>query len=486
MAPRKKSKPKPKPFTSTGNPHRETRNGVHPTNSRAVQSPESTAGPITRSRVMRAHSPPPIHSIPSEVLSEIFILASLTDREFFERPYFYDNERRTLILCAVCSSWRFLAFSTPRLWNRISISVSHVKEDQAKRKAADLVQWISRSRSLPLTLHVSGRFSNPSYGAVPDAPIISVINDHAARWQTLYFEHFDPSETSLLFRNNGWHSLRRLRYDYSDPGPCPNENVPWAHLTHLEIQDYTPYRAAAMVFMKCPKLVWLSIFLHPLVIGQSTLPIIILEDLVTFRLHTYCLAGFQSILDRVPSLPSLREFSVNQIAGDIEPLSNFFTRSSCTLDRLEICASVMPGDYLDILAHSSCESLTSLSMRPARLGLSVDEEVLQRLTLHRNDAICSHLSSLTIEYHIPTSLLSAALNMVKSRIESAAGQVPEEPALQCLRLHVIYLKKNMAKLDKVGRRSGMEYSRKRTESGCISVLFRRQGFREPPDFSEAF
>ena len=479
MAPRKKSKSKPKPSTSTGDPHRETRNGVHPTHSRVAQSPES---PTTT-----------INSIPSEVLSEIFILASLTDREFFERPNFYDSERRklmnpTLILCAVCSSWRFLAFSTPRLWNRIPIRVPRgIKEDQAKRKAADLIQWISRSRSLPLTLNVSGGFSNPSYGEVPDALIISVINDHAARWQTLCFQHFDPSETSWLFRtDNGWHSLRRLRYRYSDPMSCPNENVPWAHLTHLEIQDHMPYRSAAMVFLKCPKLVWLSICFHPLIIGESTVPMVTLEYLVTLRLHTYCLAGFQTILNRLPSLPSLREFSIDQIAGDIEPLLNFFTRSPCTLDRLEIRASITPRDYLDVLAHPSCESLTSLSIRPSRLGLSVDEEVLQRLTLHRNDTICSHLSSLTIEYRIPTSLLSTALNMVKSRIESAAGQVPEEPALQRLRLHVIHCKKNMAKLDMIGRRSGMEYSRKRTESGYVLVLFRRQGFREPPDFSEPF
>jgi len=62
--------------------------------------------------------------------------------------------------------------------------------------------------------------------------------------------------------------------------------------------------------------------------------------------------------------------------------------------------------------------------------------------------------------------------------------------LQYLRLRLKYLKKNAAELDKVGRKSGMEYSRERLVSGggdrWFSVLFQRQGFRAPPNFDELF
>jgi len=97
---------------------------------------------------------------------------------------------------------------------------------------------------------------------------------------------------------------------------------------------------------------------------------------------------------------------------------------------------------------------------------------------------------LAIEDCIETSLFSKLLNMTKSRIECAPGRVPEEPKLQYLRLRLKYLKKNAAELDKVGRKSGMEYSRERLVSGggdrWFSVLFQRQGFRAPPNFDELF
>ncbi|KAF8323568.1 hypothetical protein F5887DRAFT_296296 [Amanita rubescens] len=432
-----------------------------------------------------------------EILSEIFTFTLPTNRELYSMPQFYDSERRKLIIttpvfCAVCSSWRSLALATPRLWNRILIHIPRrINKAQVNRKAADLIQWISRSHSLPLTLHVSGDIVTPPNGKGPEAPIILVIKDHAARWESLYFRVSQPS--SFLLHFDGWHSLRRLYYPYLDPVSCANETVPWAHLTHLQIRKFIPCPDAAMIFTKCPKLVYFSILVNPdpSTIGQSTVPII-LEDLVTFYLKAYNAASLQTVLHQV-SLPSLREISINEISSrDIEPLLSLFTRSSCTLDRLDVCGvDLSSRDYLDVLAHSSCKSLTSLSIRPLSLSCApLDEEVLQRLTLHRDDTICSHLSFLTINYCIPTSLLSALLNTVESRIKCAAGQVPEEPELQYLRLHLKYLKKNAAKLDKVGRRSGMEYSHERFISGdgdgCLSVWFQRQGFRAPPNFDELF
>ena len=191
------------------------------------------------------------------------------------------------------------------------------------------------------------------------------------------------------------------------------------------------------------------------------------------------------------SFPSLRELSIAEFSyspGHIRPLLNLLARSSCSLDKLEICGLFLPSrDYLDILTHASCDSLTLLTLRPTFPNIfsdpeceSFDEELLRRLTLHRNDAVCHHLTSLVIDYCVPTPLCSALLNMVESRIKSHASQVPEEP-LHFLQLH---LKNNTAELVKIGRRSGMKYSRKRTGSGCFSVRLRRQleGFREPDLF----
>ena len=140
--------------------------------------------PITRSsRSVRG----PIHSLPLEVLGEILISILPSDQELYNK-YCSDSQRRklihpTLVFCAVCSSWRSLAFSTPRLWNTVIIHIPrNINRAQAKRKATDLVQWIERARPLPMTLHISGYNIETPNGEA----IISVINDHAAHWQSLY------------------------------------------------------------------------------------------------------------------------------------------------------------------------------------------------------------------------------------------------------------------------------------------------------------
>ena len=119
--------------------------------------------PITSSRasyILSAHAPP-IHSLPSELLGETFILALPTDEEFFEwsqaiRPHLRPQRLTTpLTFCAVCSLWRSLAFSTPQLWQQVFVYVPlGTGGHRARRKALDLVQWINRAPSLSLTLYV--------------------------------------------------------------------------------------------------------------------------------------------------------------------------------------------------------------------------------------------------------------------------------------------------------------------------------------------
>jgi len=182
---------------STQNPHRVAQNDAHShTVQFKTQRVAGSNGPITR------HSSPTLHSLPLEVIGEILVLALPTDHELYKK---YSSERRklinpTLAFCAVCSSWRSLAFSTPRLWNSVLIHVPHnIRKAQAKRKAADLVQWIERARSLPITLHIFNDSSKPPNQKGSVAPIISVINNHAARWESLYLQGFQPSLSFLHF-----------------------------------------------------------------------------------------------------------------------------------------------------------------------------------------------------------------------------------------------------------------------------------------------
>ena len=460
-------------------------NDAHSTHSHAG---EQSVTSYTWSPALRNHSPPPtsIHSLPLEVLGEILILALPTNQELNNKYYRSKREliNSPLIFCAVCSSWRFLAFSTPQLWVTILIHISlDMNRARAQRMAAGLVQWIERARPLPITLQIS--CSDIWRPPKECEAIISVINDHAACWESLYSPDLPSSSSSFHF--NGWQSLRRLCYSYWDPVACANGTVPWAHLTHLEIRITITCWDATMIFMKCPKLVYLSIYAKdPSTIGQSTVPII-LEDLIIFDLETHR-DNVQTLADRL-SLPSLRKIAINEIsARDIKSFLNLLTRSSCSLDELNIREfQFSSGDYLDILTHSSCDSLTSLTLQTSfhDMDWSFDEALFRRLTLHQSDTVCHHLIFLSISHRILPPLHSALLNMVESRIKSHTGQVPEEPALQYLWLHVGCLE-NTAEMDKLGRASGMEYSRESFWAGHYSFKFQRQGFREPPHFNDLF
>jgi len=143
---------------------------------------------------------------------------------------------------------------------------------------------------------------------------------------------------------------------------------------------------------------------------------------------------------------------------------NLFTRSSCSLDKLDICASkIEPGGLLDLLAHRSCNSLTSLKIHEFSVSSSVlvDNKVLQRLTLDRDDSLCPHLKFLTVDCFTRCSV-STLSKMVESRIRPSDAQAPDIP-FQYLRFRVEHPEYKLDRLDKFGKRSGMQYDRQRRD-----------------------
>lgn len=428
-----------------------------------------------------AHAPP-IHSLPPELLGETFILALPTDEEFFEWSKMIDPQPRPRLttpftFCAVCSLWRSLGFSTPRLWQQVFVYVSRrTGEHQARRKALDLVQWINRARLLPLTLYIlcspgSVSFANDE-GSL--APIVSVLNNYATRWKFLYLQSlrkpWNPS-LSRLFHFDGWHTLRGM-YLRKPFDLLRNKTIPWAQLTHLQIWTCIAVPEAMSVFRMCSKLVELSVHASEdsyLVMGADH---ITTHDLVTFSVSSYRL----SVILEGLSLPSLRNLRIVRLSTrDVPPLLNLFTRSSCTLDKLELGELCFrPTHYLSLLSHESCNLLTSLRIRGA-CGSSIDAEVLRRLTLHQNDSLCRRLKFLKIDCCTESSS-SALLKMAESRIRPHAGQLPEEQLQHfrfCIEPH-----DNIEELDEFGKKNGMKYKRQtlRCDLDLVSLWRFGSGF----------
>ena len=187
-------------------------------------------------------------------------------------------------------------------------------------------------RALPLTLHITTDVRRSLLGTGRDAPIISVLNRYAARWETLYYhsteDHRSPvinaHWSQLSFGFSSWHSLRQIRSSHIN-GMLheSNQTTPWAQLTDLQIRAYLPSRAMS-IFRECPQLVRLSIAVWSISQGVHPSPII-QHGLVTLCLTTHCC----SFLMESISLSNLRNLYMSYLSSaQLESLLGFFIRST--------------------------------------------------------------------------------------------------------------------------------------------------------------
>ncbi|KAF7357484.1 F-box domain-containing protein [Mycena sanguinolenta] len=126
------------------------------------------------------HIGSPIHSLPVELLVEIFDLAA-GDYPYIE---FKDMYR----VSQVCSDWRQIAHSTPRLWTRIPSLDLHRKGNVPDPMAALL------ARSAPLPVRIS---LGHNYGGI-NPGILEEVMKVSSRWGYLLVDTIGPTPLSLL------------------------------------------------------------------------------------------------------------------------------------------------------------------------------------------------------------------------------------------------------------------------------------------------
>ena len=144
-------------------------------------------------RAMNTNHDRLLKKVPSEILSHIFKFAveawfhdclrtqSVPD-PFADRIYSAGKSLPIpLVLGSICQQWRRIAWRSPELWTFLMVEVGNVKSQE---RYLLIIEWLLRSGSLPLTIHVFGDSHLPLDEAMV-FNVIYLINQCSERWRNL-------------------------------------------------------------------------------------------------------------------------------------------------------------------------------------------------------------------------------------------------------------------------------------------------------------
>ncbi|KAF8171988.1 hypothetical protein K438DRAFT_1981801 [Mycena galopus ATCC 62051] len=94
-----------------------------------------------------------------------------------------------LLLCRICSPWRTIALSTPRLWASLHIPLDYILRHEPRKPA--VIEWLQRSAACPisLTLVFENQWNDPLPGG---SALLKALINFAARWRHAEFVEFSP------------------------------------------------------------------------------------------------------------------------------------------------------------------------------------------------------------------------------------------------------------------------------------------------------
>src|ERR1700685_988533 len=133
----------------------------------------------------------PIRRIPPEILAKIFVLC-LPDDDVVE----VDVLDAPLLLVQICSHWRNIALSTPRLWNSISVdikfdevSADYTLDCRPFGRKHSIEAWLSGSGNLPLSIKIYYIDYDP--WPISD-DFVDIFIPWSSRWSNLHLDLPQP------------------------------------------------------------------------------------------------------------------------------------------------------------------------------------------------------------------------------------------------------------------------------------------------------
>ncbi|KAF7357772.1 F-box domain-containing protein [Mycena venus] len=378
----------------------------------------------------------PVGTLPTELLLEIFALAvqSRTDVDRRSPPYGPDHPiHQTLLLSHVCSLWRQIVLTSPRLWVAGLIDVRLDRKGYLPRNLARLTMLLDRSSPLPLTVSLAG--GKAENGADPArAAILHALIPTVSRWKDLKAGHYSffnelnasPGSFTALekldihLRSNQLHlfstssHLRYLRLVMEDRmSPGDVLRIPWAQLTHLDLEESNP-TTCRLVLLQCTNVVSARF--------QTTFdwdtnvdaPATVLPFLQTLKVQLWALevVGHIGPLLGPLTLPALQSFRI--LGGEVWPAQEFstFQMRAPNISQIFLTRSLIASEELVTLLRLA-PALTSLTLMSC--ARCINDPFLQAFTYDVGDGnnLVPHLHDLRWQsvgyHHLDYALFESAI-----------------------------------------------------------------------------
>ncbi|KDR75616.1 hypothetical protein GALMADRAFT_226243 [Galerina marginata CBS 339.88] len=360
-----------------------------------------------RARVNRVHASL-IQRVPLEIAAIIFEY-SVADYE--EDSDLWRNHRspyKRIKLGHICRSWREIAWSTPTLWNTISIKIRHRFE---KPNMTMWQEWLDRSGNLPLSIDLKSPYYGSADGLEYYRPLMDLINHYSCRWRSLRAiispdllcrlhgpDTPSPSMVDTLIiiptaEIGEVKSMAKFSLQNARPSPKYVEiggillksfDISWNNVTHMVVSsENSPFFCdeCLEVFRQAPQLVKCK--LDRIMVGRGgyiPTSVITLNCLRCLEINHASDVSIQILFDLL-LLPSLEEYSHDSNNGSF-PVASFVSlveRSGCSLKKMvltdtdyeagtivELCSVVPSLEELQIYTFDGEETDTESLL--AQLG----------------------------------------------------------------------------------------------------------------------
>lgn len=378
-----------------------------------------------------------------------------------------------LLLSHVCGRWRAVSVSTPALWSTFS---TVGLEDDRKKHVEALKVWISRSRTLPLTIHVGNDFELER--SSPDSlQLLELLASEASRWMDItvlgvpdnlkgvllapfqnpnlpHLESFHVEPCMVIkpgrhVRTNGYSfnlaSIPRLRRFTHDGELIHIEfRREISRIRTLEITDSWRFgwRYSHVELLTCltycPLLVELTLSVEensPNAPNHRQIPIIVLAHLEMFNLTIGAHTDPGYLISQL-SLPKLTDLNIcmeDQI-DDHDPLAGWqhlqpLLSRPHLLQKLWLHAAMTEADLI------ACLQVTPFLDTLHFTGKGCTDALLEFLTIDDSDPsgnFCPRLTFLWLGGHHTTFSPQSMIEMILSRRRGAGYQGGSNATLEQL------------------------------------------------------